>query len=590
MGRSGWWVDAVWLLLLGAASSAWCLTAAARLGATFDEPHHLNAGLTAWRTGSNKLLMTAGCMPLPVDVQTLPIYLWEQARGGPFHQYKDIDVILPVARAANLVFWWGLLVYALLLGRAFGGPWAGRLAAGLVGCDPNFLAHAALATTDISVVTLMLALVYHFHRGRGRGWWPRVAVPGVCYGLATLAKASGMVFGVQAMLALGLCHLYRTGELTPPAGSTLRGKLAHLWHATFGLRKDLAGVLLIGFALVFAYTGSDWGAEPTFVDWADSLPDGPARGVMAPLSRSLTIFPNAGEALVQQIKHNMRGHGTYLLGEWHPRAYWAYFPLALSMKVPVPALVLLLAALVLRPRELLSPVGWVALVLLLFSLNCRVQIGIRFMLTLMATGYVAVAVALLRRDPSPRPPPLRREGGKDEPASSSPSPGGRGGRGEGSVFLPLLAALALAATAAASLRVWPHGLGFFNALWGGPEAGYTRLHDSNYDWGQGLPELRAWHAAHGGGRPLAVWYYGTDPNVLYPPFRPVNLSFAPVSAAGADGYLAVSVTAVHGNADITPASAAAARWLRAREPVGRTRTFLIYPLGESPKPEARNPE
>ena len=580
MRRSGRWVDVVWLLALGTASAAWCLTAAAKLGATFDEPFYLNAGLTAWRTGSNKLLMSAGTTPLTVDVQTLPVYLWEQARGEPFHPYKDIDALLPVARAANLVFWWGLLVYALLLGRLFGGPWAGRVAAGLVGCDPNFLAHAALATTDISVVTLMLALIYHFHRGQGRGWWPRVAVPGVCYGLATLAKASGMVFGVQAMLALGLCHLYRTGALTapasggrePPDASPSGGSrpplarmyqwVAHVWHAGYGLRKDLAGIMLIGFVLVFAYTGCDWGTEPTFVTWADGLPDGPLKDVMAPLSRHLTIFPNAGEALAQQVKHNFRGHGTYLLGEWHPRAYWAYFPLALSMKVPVPALVLLLAALVLRPRELRSPVGWVALMLLAFSLNCRVQIGIRFMLTLMATGYVAAAVAVLRR---------AGDGGGGGPAGTQYSV-------LSTRLLRGLAAGGVLAMAVTSTAVWPHGLGFFNQLWGGPEYVYTRLHDSNYDWGQGLPELKAWHARHGGGRPLAVWYYGTDPNVLYPPFRLVNLSYLPVAAAGADGYLAVSVTSLYGHTDITPASAEAVRRLRDREPVGRTRTFLIYDL------------
>ena len=120
-------VDIVWLLAFGVASSAWCLSAAAELGATFDEPLYLNAGLTSWRTGSNKLLMSAGTMPLPVDVQTLPIYLWERSRGTEFHAYREIESILPVVRAANLTFWWLLLVYAMRLGRTFGGAWAGRL-------------------------------------------------------------------------------------------------------------------------------------------------------------------------------------------------------------------------------------------------------------------------------------------------------------------------------------------------------------------------------------------------------------------------------------------------------------------------------
>jgi hypothetical protein len=556
MGRRA---DILWLLVVAAASSAWCVTAAAELGATFDEPFYLNAGLTAWRTGSNKPLMSAGALPLTIDAQTLPVYLWEQARGEPFHAYKDIATLLPVARAANLAFWWVFLVYAMRLGRTWGGAWGGRVAVGLVGFDPNFLGHAALATTDTGLAALMLALLYHAHHGQGRGWWPRVFVPGVCFGLATLAKASGMVFGVQALLVVGLWHLARAGALTPPPGASWRGKVAHIWHAGYGLRKDLAASLLIGFTLVFAYTGSDWTVEPTFVTWAAGLPDGPVRDALVPVSTGLRVFPNAGEALVQQIKHNFRGHGTYLLGAWHERATWAYFPAALSMKTPLPALLLVLATLVLRPRAWNTPAGWFALVLLAFSLNCRVQIGIRFMFTLMAVGYVSAAAAA-----------------------------GHGG-------LRRLAVLAVVATAAVSAWVWPHGLGYFNQVWGGPAQGYTRLHDSNYDWGQGLPELKAWYEAHGNGRPLGVWYYGTDPAILYPPFRVAHLSFAKLATGdeipdlAGRGYLAVSISALYGNRAITPPSRVASGWLLAREPVARTHTFLIYDVGaENPLHEARN--
>ena len=59
------WVDVLWLLVFGLASSVWCLTAATRIGVTFDEPLYVKAGLVNWRTGSNKLLMRAGTMPLP---------------------------------------------------------------------------------------------------------------------------------------------------------------------------------------------------------------------------------------------------------------------------------------------------------------------------------------------------------------------------------------------------------------------------------------------------------------------------------------------------------------------------------------------
>ena len=39
------WLDVAWLLLWGLASSAWFLTAASQLGATFDEPFYVSEGL-----------------------------------------------------------------------------------------------------------------------------------------------------------------------------------------------------------------------------------------------------------------------------------------------------------------------------------------------------------------------------------------------------------------------------------------------------------------------------------------------------------------------------------------------------------------
>src|SRR5580658_8990513 len=115
------WGDVLWLLAFGLASSAWCLSAAERVGVTFDEPLYIKAGLTSWRTGSNRLLMRAGTMTLPVDVQTLPIYLWEQIEGQKYDSEADLPAVLPVARAANLIFWWLLLFYTMRLGRTFGG-------------------------------------------------------------------------------------------------------------------------------------------------------------------------------------------------------------------------------------------------------------------------------------------------------------------------------------------------------------------------------------------------------------------------------------------------------------------------------------
>jgi hypothetical protein len=558
-GQSSRRVDLVWLCVLGVASSVWCLTAANRLGATFDEPFYIKAGLTSWQTGSNKLLMRAGTMTLPIDVQTLPLYLWEHHRGQAFDPVADLHTLLPLARAMNLVFWWLLLVYAMRLGKTFGGPWAGRLAVALVVCDPNLLAHASLATTDIAIVACVLMLVYHFWHGLGQGWKRRVLVPGLCYGVAIQSKASGLVFGMEAMVVLGLWHSARTGQLAIPPGVVgLRGKVVSLWQATYPLRRDLTWIALIGLTAVFAYTGCDWQTEPTFIHWAEKLPDGSIKSVMTPISHNLTIFTNAGEGLLNQIKHNIRGHGTYFLGEWYPRATRPYFPVALTMKVPLAAFVFLAAVLMIHPRHLFTPVGAVALLLLLLSPNYRVQIGVRFMFTMVVLGYIAVAVAVARGWATP-----------------------------GSRFVPRwFVAAILTAMAATSVWVWPHGLSYFNQLWGGSTAGQELLHDSNYDWAQGLPDLRAYCEAQGHQR-IAVWYCGTDPDIDRPPFVRAYLSHLTHNGdpqlirkwSGGESLLAVSVGCLRGNADITPQHRFAVDWVRTQTPIARTRYFLIYRLG-----------
>src|SRR5262245_40400516 len=104
--RSGRVYDWFWFFAWGIASSLWCWTAAHELGATFDEPIYLRRGLDVWRTGSHQGLLQLGTMPLPIDVATLPLYLWERWRGTPFDPVRDIAQLLPWARAGTLVFWW----------------------------------------------------------------------------------------------------------------------------------------------------------------------------------------------------------------------------------------------------------------------------------------------------------------------------------------------------------------------------------------------------------------------------------------------------------------------------------------------------
>lgn len=557
--------DVAWLLGWITLSSIWCLTVGERLGATFDEPIYLEEGLNRWRTGSTGELMKLGTMPLPVDVETYPLYLWEQARGRPIDLATETHLVLPWARAMNLVFWGMLLFYAWLMARRLAGPWAGRLAVALLACEPNFLAHASLATTDICVSACVLAFVYHFRVNRGEGWRWRVLWPAIWLAIATLAKTSGLVFGYLCAWAVDWEYRSARRRAILDEGRELTEEEARQlsWKATF---KDIWHVLWISMILVFAYVGSDFEAEPTFVKWAHTLKPGTFSSVMVWLSENLCIFSNAGEGILKQFTHNVRGHGVYIIGETHRRALWYFFPVALSIKLALP--ILLLPAWLLGLRLSGAQLkrwfcNWALLsgiVLAVFMVLCRVQIGIRLVFPSVAIIIVGLSAAIVNA------------------LQSLPRGDWRVKFGTGALAAGVVWMLGN------SLLYWPHGLCYVNAAWRPVAPDYRLVSGADLDWGQGLKELDQWRRSHPE-REMVTWYYGKDPLEKQLPLQSLPLHAYPWEG-GEDEFLkemngralAVSTTLVYGppfGKDVRRVRA----WVRSRKLIGRTSTFLIYDTG-----------
>ena len=202
--------------------------------------------------------------------------------------------------------------------------------------------------------------------------------------------------------------------------------------------------------------------------------------------------------------------------------------------------------------------------LLLFSLTCRVQIGIRLQLPAMAFCVIGLSTAIGRAITHHR-------------------------------IAAFCTWCGVASMAAASIYVWPNGLSYVNELWGGTANGYRIVSDSNYDWGQGLPELLKWQQNHHD-QPLDVWYYGVDPEMKQMPFRDAKLHCMPLKQPDdtatyiQNRYLAVATTLRYGHT-INPAHGIAVEYLSAYEPVDRTTTFLIYDMQHiknSVAPESRH--
>jgi hypothetical protein len=526
----------LWLLAVGVLSSAGIVLAAGRTGPTFDEPFYVPAGLDGWRDGTHTRLLAWGTMPLPADVHTLPLYLWERFGGSPL-EFADQ---LRIARAANLVFWWLLLWNALRLGTRVGGPWAGRLALVFVASDPNLLGHAALATTDVPLTAVLLGLVCRsLAGGRVRA--------GVWLGAAVLAKASALLYGPVAMLVI---EAWRTCEPRPQGSGGPDDPQPLPCGRGSQVVRSLAGLTLSGLvaaAVVLLYTGTDARPDGAVARVLAKLP--PDVRVRPPLERvaGWPAVPNAAAAVAFQAWQGQAGRGGYLFGEWELGSRWYYFPAALAVKLPLPPMLLAAGLLLLRPQAFLQPPALVALGMLAAVLPAALPLGVRLVFPVVGVGYVALAVAAVRAG------------------------------------WPRLGAATAAAMVGVAVWAWPHGLTFANAAAGGAKRVHKRLGDSNADWGQGLPELARWHDRTGR-PPLGVWYFGTDPAIHRPPFNRYPLDEMPVRS-GADvkrlvetPYLAVGTGVFTCDPDRTPAKVAALAWLRRQTPVARTATFLIYDL------------
>jgi len=442
-------------------------------------------------------------------------------------------------------------------------------------------------------------MVYHFRTSRDASWGRRLALPTVWFAAAILAKASGLVFGPICLLVVELERFFslrrdakrndrtedsiRESGLAPAArdSSLLRDCFHFLWG---GFRRDLLRITFSALVLVFLYCGCDWQTQRSFVSWAHQLPDGTGSRAMVWLADHLRIFSNAGEGLVRQVRHNMKGHATYLLGEVAQRAIWYYFPTVLSIKLSIPLLVLPVVVGVLRPRAILNWAFLAAIALAAFSLVCRVQIGIRLILPLVGLGVVGLAAAAVNAC-------QMLQQGSYEPGHAGEIKQSHAARLRAALSwcLVLLLSASVVWTGAAATAVWPNGLCYANAFWGGTKSAYTLLSDSNYDWGQGLKELARWQQRHDNA-PLDVWYFGTDPAIKNLPMEEVKLYTMAIRGPEdvrtrvRGHYLAVGITYLYGSLSATLHASPSElesytqtlAFLREYQPVDRTTTFLIY--------------
>jgi hypothetical protein len=493
--------------------AALALFAVSGKSVTHDEILHVTAGYAYWKLDDYRLHPENGILPqrwaaLPAVFEAPP---WPKLEGNPYWKTSEAAVIghqffyetghdhfptLMAARAMIVLF--SMATGALIFDwsrRLFGLPGA-FVSLILFVFSPNFLAHGALATSDVCMVFFFLASVgawwRHLHspgRQNARWWW----ISAVVFGLACVAKFS-------AVLLLPMLIASATVRALQDTPLSLFGRTWTTRRSRFGASALSAlGHGAVAVLVIWAFYGFRYGAFNGALPPADHF----VRpwealdlnlGALGKIVRALAaanVLPEAFLYGFAYVVESAQVRSAFLNGDYSTTGWVSFFPWAFALKTTLPllAICLVLPGLAWRrgqekPVALRAGLYRVTPLIVLFvvywisSLTTHLNIGHRHLLPVYPVLFIA-AGALGRWLVSRRPALV-------------------------GATVALLAAQTTEAT-----RIAPHYLAYFNALGGGPANGHRHLVDSSLDWGQDLPGLKAWLAANAGNTPVHLSYFGT---------------------------------------------------------------------------------
>lgn len=373
---------------------------------TWDEPAHVAAGMEWLSRG------TYSYEPLHPPLARVMVALGPYLDGLRTVGYESIWLEgnallhgrqaylrnLTLARLGVLPFFLlGALAVFLWARHLYGDPPA-VLAILLFTALPPVLAHAGIATTDVAATGTLALALYAATRWLDEPSVSRGLGLGVAVAIAVLSKLSALLFLPAALLVLVLLHRRASAPAgqppAPPARRLAAARAAYL------------------SAIVVVWAGYRFSVGPLITEADIPLESRPAaQGSLGGVYRAAYHIarapvypaPEFFQGLAMVHGKNQAGQKAFLLGDVRRDGWWYFFPVALSVKTPIPFLVLfgIGVAAALRPS---GPSRWRALApaaaagaILLVALPSRINIGLRHVLPMyplmaVVAGYGAISL------------------------------------------------------------------------------------------------------------------------------------------------------------------------------------------------------
>jgi tetratricopeptide (TPR) repeat protein len=492
---------------------------------TIDEYAHLPAGYYYYQTGNFylfpknpplvKLLMAAPLLLLKPDISTdarleqTGWYPWQFGQDFMERNRERYQQIFFSGRIPVLALMLLTGVFIFLWASEAYGPWGGLSALLLFAFEPNVLAHSGLASVDIGCACGFIAAIYFYKHQLAQPSLRRALFAGLALGCAELTKYTAILL----YPILGLLTLIFWLKMKR---KTVERSLLPFMSLALVV---LVSIIIINIGYGFQDTRLPLGHLP--------LQSHFMQGLAQYLPSNLKI-PLPGPYLhgfdVLRLDTEIGEFPNYLLGQWSKSGWNYYFPLTMLLKMPLILLALILLAplcrfLPIRPyclanRQRFRGYRWEylitipALVLLfLFSFLIHTNYGIRYLLPLFPFLFVYV--------------------GRWAPYLAQSS------RKIQKIFILLLLIYP-----ASALLAHPHYLSYFNLFGRDDRSKHQLLLDSNLDWGQDLPDLKAFMVSNGLER-IGLAYFGHVDPAIY------GIDWD-IPESGISPYVAVSANYAHG--------------------------------------------
>lgn len=415
-------------------------------------------------------------------------YAFFYGRPLPVEQWMFLGrAVIALVSAAT-----GLLVF--LWSRALFGPRGAFLSLVLFVFCPGFLAHGALATSDVVMTFFFVASVSAWWLHLERPGFAWAAVSSITLGLAFVAKFSAVL--LPPMLAL-IGIIWGAGKAR---GGGWRGILARLARSTAVHAAVAVALIWTFYGFRFSAFAPGLAEHATFNHgWGVML-----QGLGLPAKvlwwmKEWRLLPEAWLYGLTFVLQFSQARGAFMSGEYSVTGWVTFFPWAFLIKTTLSFLVLIAAAAgaglhdrwrsrmrgdaagditLIRP---LTPLIVLFVVYWVTSLTSHLNIGHRHILPTYPLLFVAAGYL------------------------------GRFMSG-GQPFVAGCVVLLGGWHVLESFAARPHYLAYFNQIVGGSKNGWRHLVDSSLDWGQDLPGLKRWLDVHAHGDSVYLSYFGTgDP-------------------------------------------------------------------------------